>query len=581
MLTIHSFPYSERVAASLLLLASTACTGPLPSLFRLAQQVETFSSEQEVNTKIDLLWVVDNSASMDAAQEKIRKGFSTFAQRYLQPTWDIRLAVITTDTYLASESYQNYLETPIPSTVGWASTYIAQLGSQSAPLTAMDWLRWPSGDPSRNVQLIASPGGSFAQGLTYRQIVPVWGPQYARLNSGLHDGPTPALCSEAMPYFLNGATQCDEQETRTHESADSLIEACLDPASVGVASSVSRCVNTLLNSKIQSDSPIVETLPSSGAIASEEWVNQVHRNFMINVSTSTSGHGSERGIASVLQFLRDNESSESAFFRPNSLRGIIFVSDEDDQSLDESFLPITGDLTPWNHYRCDEASLDLLNTDPGVTQLGGYCCSDNSCRFGSEGTQCTEKTVDGLTYTPSICPDPTKLVSVESAKIEIDDFFNGLDQTTDSGESTFIAAITPLTATSISELQSARNSDDTTVGAIRTWAVDRGDRYLELAQLSGSGTLALDLGEEDYAPVLEAIGRAILEKKSKFTVARAPTSEEDLLLEILHADGTRTEIPSDRYVIEGKTIRITDDSITLSLKSDDQIRVDYQPSTLF
>src|SRR5262245_6898423 len=94
----HSIIFGPALASAFL----SACTGQLPSSFRLQQQEEVFKSTQEINTKLDILWVVDNSGSMAGEQAKLRDGFVSFASRYMRPTWDIRLAVITTDTYLAN-----------------------------------------------------------------------------------------------------------------------------------------------------------------------------------------------------------------------------------------------------------------------------------------------------------------------------------------------------------------------------------------------------------------------------------------------------------------------------------------------
>src|SRR6478672_3179624 len=106
---------SKRAAitASIALVSSasglTGCTGQLPGSFRYSQQEQAFTSELSINTKIDLLWVVDNSSSMDIAQSKLRNGFATFAAKYMKPTWDIHVAVITTDSYLADPAWQSYL----------------------------------------------------------------------------------------------------------------------------------------------------------------------------------------------------------------------------------------------------------------------------------------------------------------------------------------------------------------------------------------------------------------------------------------------------------------------------------------
>jgi hypothetical protein len=287
----------------------------------------------------------------------------------------------------------------------------------------------------------------------------------------------------------------------------------------------------------------------------------------------------------VLQLLADNETSETPFFRKESLRGLIIISDEDDQTL---LLPDSVDATfsPRTGYKCDEASLLALNGGSGVINgAGGICCSDpaNGCAYGAAGTSCSPKTVDGFTYTISVCADETQLKPVADIKAEIDTFFRTLDSAADDSVSAnwFTAAIVPLTGVSIQTLQASRAQDDIAAGSIHTFAVDRGDRYLELAALAGEGSLGLDIAEEDYAPVLEAIGRSIINKKSTFTLDRAPTAEEDMIVSVIHEDGSQTEIETTEYEIREKSIFITNEDLVLGLSKGDQISVNYQPKTLF
>ena len=51
---------------------------------------------------------------------------------------------------------------------------------------------------------------------------------------------------------------------------------------------------------------------------------------------------------------------------------------------------------------------------------------------------------------------------------------------------------------------------------------DASHRYLELVDQVGSGSLALNLAESDYTPILETIGRTIVSKKATFTLQREP-----------------------------------------------------------
>ncbi|MEK7689840.1 MAG: hypothetical protein AAB425_02340, partial [Bdellovibrionota bacterium] len=400
-------------ATAMLPLFLGACTGQLPGSFRYIQQTESFSTTQEVNTKIDLLFVVDNSASMDVSQEKLRKGFGGFARKYMQPTWDIRAAVITTDTYMANPIFQPYVSTVIPKSAGYKSPYV---------VSRLSSFRNPAANPS----LVNSNTGAFDAGIRYGDLVPAWGPNWAKLLPGLHDGLVTAFCFEIMPYFYKGDTLC---ATRDQVNAKTGIESCLRPNVAAGESSIRECVNTIQNDTVRSGKAMIETLPHAslgenakiaGTAEYEAWTATLIDQFMINATTGSAGQGSERGLGSMTQFLTDNEtSSETAFFRPTSLRAVIFVSDEEDQTLALPTIEAspTG-LAPTADYACDQASLIALNGSKVITRTGGYCCSEASkaCTYGLIGTTCAPKTVDDLTYTLSVCANPEKLRPVTEIK---------------------------------------------------------------------------------------------------------------------------------------------------------------------
>jgi len=543
------------------LAALPACTGQIPNSFRIQPVKEEFNIQVDVNTKIDLLWVVDNSSSMDVSQEKLRNGFTTFAQKYLKPTWDIRVAVITTDTYLADPAFGSYLGSTMSGTVGYSSPYI---NSRLATWT----------NPSWNPTLLNLRTGAFDSGVKFSDSVPVWGPSYGKLLPGLHDGPIPGLCFEGLPYFLNGVTQCAIRDDQTRYSG---VAGCLSPASGETA--LTQCVNTVQNNTVHSGKPILSTLPPAGVPASYALTQELIEQFMVNVTTGSVGHGSERGFGSVIQLLKDNERSASAFFRPDAVRGIIFVSDEDDQTLSiEASLPSA--FTPWTHYQCDQASLLAMNGTAGVIGNRGACCTDSSlnCRFGSEGTTCPAKTVDGYTYTLSFCPRADYLLPAASVKQQLDGFFKALDGT--EKPNYFVTSVVALTGTAIQSLQASRDHDDTMVGGMRTIAVDRGDRYIELGNLVGNGSMAMNIADSDYSPILDAIGRAMVENRSSFTVKRAPTGTEDMILSILHANGSKEIIPREKYIVIGNIVTITDYLLVLTFSSTDKMLIDYQPKTV-
>ncbi len=549
-----------------LTLSLSACTGQLPGSFKFLQVTQTFQSSQEVNTKIDLLWVVDNSSSMDVHQQKLRAGFQGFMTKYLQPTWDIRVAVITTDTYLAHPAFSTYLSTQIPGSIGYVSTY----------LSGLSWLNTFL-NPSWAPTLVNTSTGTFTQGLTYGDLNPLWGSQYSLLKAGIHDGPITAFCLELMPYFLKGFTQCG---LRDNPSIFIGSNPCVNPNTGAGESSLSQCVNTIENDTVRSGQAIISTIPPSGTPADANWANQVQSNFLINASVGSSGAGSERGLSSVLQLLSDNESTPTAFFRPDSLRGLIFLSDEDDQSLEIPNQIPTGFSPEWG-YACDQASLNANNgNSPMISGNGGFCCA-SGCRFGSEGISCPTKTADSISYTLGVCVNSSLLIPVADVKSQIDTFFKTLDHSPTGDPNYFIASIVPTTGTSVQTIQTSRNAIDNTVGTIKVIEADVGTRYLQLGQLVGGGSLALDIGNTDYSPVLNAIGQEIIQKKSTFTLARAPTSTEQMLVQIIHQNGSTLFVPSSQYTISSKNLTFTDPNFVLSLAATDRVSINYQPKTAY
>ncbi|MGK5089506.1 hypothetical protein WDW86_18295 [Bdellovibrionota bacterium FG-2] len=489
------------------LVGFTSCTGQLPNSFRLAQQEERFTAQSEiqVNTQVDLLWVVDNSASMDVSQDKLRQGFRSFAERYLQATWDIRIAVITTDTYLAHPAFAPYLGQTLSGTKGWKSRYIA----------------------SRNLTT-----GIFDQGIQWDDVMPAWNWSYARLLPGAHDGPGAGLCYEGNSYFFYGAPNC---RIRDDINAARGLDHCLSPTAG--ETSATQCVNTLENDTIHSGKPILNTISDDP--------NTLNDSFLINVTTGTAGSGSERGFASVLQLLSDNEFSDTAFFRKGSLRGIFFVTDEDDQSLIVPSIPPTG-----------------------FSPNSGYL------------EQCQKKTVDDYTYTLSSCADPTQLVSVSDVKTSLDRFFRRIDGSDTTPPNYFIVSITPNSGDSLRQLQALRAIDDRAAGNPGDVSVDRGGRYIALGELVGNGSLNREIAEVDYAGILHDIGETVVAQKSTFTLIREPTGSDEMIVTLVHADGTKTEIPSQKYAISGKTLTLTDPELTLSLRAGDVLSINYQPRSV-
>lgn len=521
--------YLQLVVKVLFLSVLTACTQQLPGSFRFKQVQEEFSASQDVNTKIDILWVIDNSSSMDVSQKKLREGFGTFATRYMKPTWDIQMATISTDAYLANPVFESYLNRVVPGSVGYSTAYLNS--------RLETWV-----NPSWAPDLLNLTTGLFTSGFRYGDLNPQWGSGYATLADGIHDGPLMSMCFEVMPYFYRGVTDCSVRDLRPIN--ESTADTCLNPESGQTTES--ECVNTIQNNTVRSGKTIINTKPPAGTDGDADWVNALIRNFKINASKGSSGNGSERGLSSLLQFIQDNEqSSDTKLFREDSLRVVIFVSDEEDQSM---VLP----------------ALDAIPENFGPTTY--------------YSTSCDSKTVDDLTYTVSTCADSEKLIAVSSVKDQLDVFFSGID--TDNESNYIVSAIVPLSGDGIELLQANRDQADMDALQASSWAVDRGDRYIELANLVDPiDAPILDITNEDYSLVLEAIGSKIIEKKSVFKLKRAPTGEEDLIVKIIHANNTETLVSYDEFVIEGMVLRFTDEDFVLGLLDTDKVFIDYQPKS--
>ena len=504
------------------------CTKQGANSFRLLQVQQQFPAINQGSAQVDVLWVVDNSASMDVSQSKLRSGFASFAAKYMKPTWDIRAAAITTDTYFANPAFQNYINATKGGTTGWTSPYI-----QSRLSTFRN--------PAFNLNLVNLQTGSFPSGIRMKDQVPAYGLNYAHLLPGIHDGPIAALCSENHPYFFLAATQCRIRDDQTKYSGTS---HCLNPAAG--ESSVTQCVNTVENDTVHSGVPIISTIPPSGVAADANWTAALSANFMVNLTTGSAGSGSERGMQSVLQLLSDNETSPTAFFRKNSQRLIVFVSDEDDQTQILP-TPLPAGFSDWTGYH------------------GG----------------CAPKTVDGYTYTINWCPPDNLLVPVATVKTQLDAFFNQLDGTPGAPANYAIVSIVAETGAAIQALQALRAADDALVGNGGNVSVDRADRYIALGNLVGNGSIVANIADDDYTSLLDQIGKTIAIAANTFTLARAPTSTEDMIVSVQHIDGTTTVVPPADYSLSGKVLTITNTDFILSLAPTDQILINYQPKTVY
>jgi hypothetical protein len=554
-----STPFTKHRFASLITysLIITSCTGQIPGSFRYLQQLEAFDATggSGVNTKLDMLWVMDNTPSMGPSQKKVRDGLRTFADRYMKPNWDIRVAVISQDTYLANPAFRDFLNdvAPTPSSerysreAGYQSSYLnpnsaANPRRTTAFVTPASWV----------TAAISANGTVTGGGVKLRHGIPEYGganaaqdvsaanpSQWARLIPGRHDGPLGTMCwTSNNNAFFFGISQC---HVRDQQDVYSGTANCVLGGTGNMDSAV-QCVNTLMNNTVRSGKPIISTKPPEGVPGDAVWTEQIFEDFLVNLSGGVSGYPLEKYFGSIQQLLTDNESagSNTKFFRPDALRAIVIVTDEDDQST--TYSP-TVQITPESQY------------DP-----------NNSCPF---------KTVDGHTYRLQICPQTNKLLSVNDFKNQMDSFFRTLDGNPTGDPNYFVVTISPTTGQTVQDLQDLMGENYNSVSS------DYGTRLFAFSDAVGNGSLRLEITNTDYTPMLDAIGQVIVQKKSSFQLQRPPTSQEEMIVWILHADGSTTILSPSQYTISGTTLTITDTDLVLSLTSTDRIYVDYQPSQAF
>lgn len=87
-------------STSLFLAVSLSACGSRDISFDLLAESATFNQNSaEVNGKIDILWVVDNSGSMATSQQAIADNFRRFIEKFQENGFDFQIAVTTSDAY--------------------------------------------------------------------------------------------------------------------------------------------------------------------------------------------------------------------------------------------------------------------------------------------------------------------------------------------------------------------------------------------------------------------------------------------------------------------------------------------------
>lgn len=435
---------SRSGVLALLCVSISSCTQSVPGQFRLKEADQAFESGIEVSVvehsaaPVDVLWVIDNSASMLPSQTKLRNGLDKFAQRFLRKGTDIQIGVITTDAYVANPLWEKFLATP------------------------------------------------HKNGKAPRDVNPKWNADAAKLS------PEKLL------------------RTQGRENLSALVSS-----------------------------------------------------FKRQVSVGTDGMPEERGFGSVTQFLSDNEASgsPSRLFRKGSHRIVVFLSDENDQTIDPSNEgPEPRKLLFGDAY--------YLGKDRAVAdrKLPAHFTID-----------CPAQSVDGVELTPlSVCARPELLQTIDEFKLSLDQFFRSLDgAASDASPNYAVVSIVPKNLDTIQTLRGARGAG----------LYIQAERYLRLAELAGGGSFSMDIGIEDYTEVLNRIGLEVerhsrkFSAESKYRLERAVEPGERVRVRIRSGSQDRILDPT-QFQAKGKELQITDPAVVSQLRKGDRIYVRYQPATV-
>jgi len=126
-----------RAVAVLLLLCLPACTEDrirkaLPPDVR----VDTWT--QQSASRIDVLWVVDNSGSMEPRQANLARNFGSFIDVFTQNAIDYRLAITTTDTFKDKGAFKGSPAVITPRTASPVSAFQSNIrvGTAGSPYEA-------------------------------------------------------------------------------------------------------------------------------------------------------------------------------------------------------------------------------------------------------------------------------------------------------------------------------------------------------------------------------------------------------------------------------------------------------------
>jgi hypothetical protein len=111
-----------------------ACGGKLPG-FRVQEKSDSFLQASTTSSEIDMLFVIDNSGSMQDEQDDLADNFETFINEFASRDLDFQIGVISTDNQTAA-SWWNRTDPSSP----YFNIYNSNTGSLLTKYSAYRWL---------------------------------------------------------------------------------------------------------------------------------------------------------------------------------------------------------------------------------------------------------------------------------------------------------------------------------------------------------------------------------------------------------------------------------------------------------
>jgi hypothetical protein len=129
----------SKLAIAAVVLAVSGCRCEPEKLSKtLPPNIHVDSFAQESASKIDVLWVVDDSGSMAPRQEALARSFQSFIELFSRGKIDFRIAVTTTDIFKTAGAFKGNPKILAPNTPSLATAFAANIrvGTSGSPYEA-------------------------------------------------------------------------------------------------------------------------------------------------------------------------------------------------------------------------------------------------------------------------------------------------------------------------------------------------------------------------------------------------------------------------------------------------------------